>query len=70
MRFWQMRDTVRSSKHLHNNEGYAGGLMVCRGLGDVEHQTYGQSIQPDIFDFSGEDLAYMLITSDGIWDKN
>lgn len=62
MRFWARRRT------LWNPSGISGGLMVCRGLGDLDAQTFGHSIEPDVFDFSGEDLSYLVIASDGIWD--
>jgi len=59
----------KPARFWHRYSERIGGLMVARGLGDVFPQSLGHSIEPDLWECSAEDLEYVLLGSDGVWDS-
>ncbi|CAD7934372.1 unnamed protein product [Amoebophrya sp. A25] len=47
---------------------WQGGLNLARGFGDVTAQVLGHTAEPDFFEFSAEDLQYLVVASDGVFD--
>lgn len=46
-----------------------GSLMITRSIGDLEYREFGVSCIPDIKKIEiTDDLRYLVIASDGVWD--